>query len=77
MAAKSKTDKKKSKVTAADLRAMSLEELQKKLGEEQETLMRDRFRHAAAALENTAQLKTRRRLIARIETVINEKDRRA
>lgn len=55
------------------LRAMSVEDLQKKLAEDKEHLMRDRFRHATAALENTASLKTSRRLIARVETILREK----
>lgn len=57
----------------AELRAMNVDELQKKLAESREQLMRDRFSHAAASLENTAQLKKTRRQIARIETVLNEK----
>lgn len=69
--------KKKGKLNArkitAGLRAMDIASLEKKLVEEQEKLMQDRFRHATAALEDTALLKTTRRQIARIETVINEK----
>lgn len=62
----------KRRITAG-LRGLDIGELEKKLAEEQENLMRDRFRHATAALEDTALLKTTRRQIARIETVINEK----
>ncbi len=61
------------KVETEDLRAMSMEELQKKLAEEREKLMRERFEHASAALENTSLLKKSRRQIARILTIINEK----
>lgn len=60
------------KLTAA-LRALSVEDLAKKLAEEQEKLMRDRFSHATAALENTSLLRKTRRQIARIETVLKEK----
>lgn len=56
-----------------ELRALEIDDLKKKLGELQDQLMRDRFRHATAALENTALLKTTRRQIARIETVLQEK----
>lgn len=62
------------KITAG-LRALDAAELEKRLAEEREKLMRDRFAHAAATLENTASLKTTRRQIARLETVINEKKR--
>lgn len=57
----------------AELRNLDIAELQKKLGEEKEKLMRDRFRHATANLEDTASLKTTRRQIARIETVLKQK----
>ncbi len=60
------------RITAA-LRAKSVEELKKELSETQEKLQQDRFRHATASLEDTALLKTTRRQIARIETVLNEK----
>lgn len=56
-----------------ELRALSVEELRKQLTEKQEQLMQDRFRHATAALENTSLLKSTRRQIARIETVLREK----
>lgn len=62
-----------SRKLTAELRALGAEELEKKLAEQQEQLMRDRFSHATAALENTALLKKTRRQIARIETVLNEK----
>lgn len=57
----------------ASLRKLDVPELQKKLTEEQEKLMRDRFSHATAALTDTASLRTTRRQIARIATVITEK----
>lgn len=70
-------DAKKGKLNArkitASLRGLDLSELEKRLAEEQEKLMQDRFRHATANLENTASLKTTRRQIARLETVITEK----
>ena len=61
------------KTECAELRALTLPDLQKKLEEEREKLMRDRFEHATATLENTALLPTRRRRIARIQTIMNEK----
>lgn len=60
------------RLTAA-LRALNVDELQKKLSEEREKLMQDRFKQATATLENTSLLKSTRRQIARMETVLNEK----
>ena len=36
--------------------------------------MTARFKHATAQLEKTSELKATRRLVARISTVLNEKD---
>ena len=73
MAAK-KTEKKANVLKAADLRKLSAEELRSKLAEEREALMTARFKHATAQLEKTSELKATRRLVARIFTVLNEKD---
>ena len=75
MAAKKKTDKSVRPATA-DLRAMSVEELRGKLVEQREELMTVRFKHAAAQLEKTSELKAMRKQVARIETVLNEKEQR-
>ena len=76
MAAKKKTDKSVRPATA-DLRAMSVEELRGKLVEQRQELMTVRFKHAAAQLEKTSELKAMRKHVARIETVLNEKEQRA
>ena len=76
MARTGSAHKKKKLPDAAELRNMSLQELRKSLYTRQEELMRARFSHASATLENTAELKSMRRLIARIETVIHEKELR-
>lgn len=77
MAAGSKSDKKKNKqLSAKDLRALSLEDLQKNLINKKEELMRARFKHASATLEDTAELKTMRRQIGRIQTILHEKEQR-
>ena len=73
MAAK-KIEKKANVLKAADLRKLSAEELRSKLAEEREALMTARFKHATAQLEKTSELKATRRLVARISTVLNEKD---
>ncbi len=54
----------------AELRKLDYSELQKKLAESKEKLMRCRFEHATSTLENTAMLKTLRQEIARIETIM-------
>ncbi|WP_308620601.1 50S ribosomal protein L29 [uncultured Desulfovibrio sp.] len=75
MAARKKGDK--VAVDVAELRGMDAAQLRAKLAEEREELMRARFRHAAAALEKTSELKARRRQVARIATILNEKEQRA
>ena len=76
MAAKKKTEK-SVRPAAADLRAMSVEELRGQLVEQRQELMNARFKHAAAQLEKTSELKVMRKQVARIETVLNEKEQRA
>ena len=76
MAAKKKIEK-SVRPAAADLRAMSVEELRGKLVEQRQELMYARFKHAAAQLEKTSELKAMRKHVARIETVLNEKEQRA
>ncbi|WP_417292070.1 50S ribosomal protein L29 [Desulfovibrio porci] len=56
---------------------MSAEELRGKLAEQRQELMNARFKHAAAQLEKTSELKAMRKQVARIETVLNEKEQRA
>ena len=73
MAAK-KTDNKAEMPKAADLRKLSAEELRAKLAEQREALMTARFKHATAQLEKTSELKATRRLVARISTVLTEKE---
>lgn len=58
---------------AATLRDMSVDELQRKLAELRESLFNLKFQHATGQLENTAQLKRHKRDIARVLTVLHEK----
>lgn len=76
MAAKKKNDKAVRSV-AKDLREMSVEDLRGKLAEQRQELMNARFKHATAQLEKTSELKAMRKQVARIETVLNEKEQRA
>ena len=75
MAARKKGDKEVRDV--AELRALDAAQLRARLAQEREELMRARFSHAAAALEKTSELKARRRQVARIATILNEKEQRA
>ncbi|MGH1563616.1 50S ribosomal protein L29 [Mumia sp. DW29H23] len=60
--------------TAADLRALSAEDLAAKLGEAKEELFNLRFQAATGQLENNARLRTVRKDIARIYTVVRERE---
>ena len=69
-----KKNEKAAMATAAELRDMSVEELRAKLAEQREELMTPRFKHATAQLEKTSELKAMRRQVARISTVLTEKE---
>jgi len=58
---------------ASDLRAMSDEELEQKLGESRQELFKIRFQAATGALESSARLRHAKREIARILTIKNER----
>jgi large subunit ribosomal protein L29 len=60
--------------TAAELRALDAESLEDKLKEAKEELFNLRFQNATGQLDNTARLKTVRREIARIYTVVRERE---
>ena len=75
--AATKSPKKTSFPSVQDLRALSVEELNAKLLEQREALMNARFKHATAQLERTSDLKAMRRQIARMETILTEKQQMA
>ena len=58
----------------SELRALSLEELNKKLIVEKENLEKLIFSHAATPIENPMKIKVARRFVAKIKTEINNKD---
>ncbi len=60
---------------ATDLAQMTVEELTAKLAEVEEEQFRIRFRTATEAVENPIQFRTRRRDIARIKTMLTQKER--
>ena len=62
---------------AAELREMSNAELTKKLAELKEELFNLRFQHAINQLDNPLRLNIVRKDIARIKTIIKEKEKLA
>jgi large subunit ribosomal protein L29 len=59
---------------ASDLRELTDEELKSLLKESQETLSNQRFQHSLSQLQDTAYLRTIRRDIARLKTLIKERN---
>ena len=60
---------------AAEVRELDIDELQRRVAETRRELFNLRFQHATGQLENTGQLKEVRRNIARLLTVLNQKQR--
>ena len=58
-----------------ELRELSIEELQQKRADFREDLFRLRMRKAVAQLESPIRLRQLRRDIARIETILRERER--
>lgn len=59
---------------ASELKKLSLEELKEKLAEERDALLRLKMAHAIAPIENPMRLREARKVIARIQTVIRQKE---
>ncbi|MGJ9421972.1 50S ribosomal protein L29 [Aeromicrobium sp. CF3.5] len=60
--------------TAAELRAIDASSLEEKLRESKEELFNLRFQNATGQLDNTARLRAVRKDIARIYTVMSERE---
>jgi large subunit ribosomal protein L29 len=58
-----------------DLRELGNEELQRLLNETHETLAKQKFQHALSQLHDNAYLKILKKDIARMKTIINERQR--
>jgi large subunit ribosomal protein L29 len=58
-----------------ELRALSTEELAKKENELREEVMRYRLKLSTGELEDTAKIRTARKDIARIKTILTERER--
>jgi len=59
---------------AADIRALSIEEVQERIREETEQLSELKFRHAIAQIENPMLLREKRRFLARLTTILKERE---
>lgn len=60
---------------ASEMRDLNLEELRRRLDEARESFFRLRFQSATGQLKNTAQLRMARREIARLSTIVRERER--
>lgn len=58
---------------AAEIREMTDDEIRQRIDEIREELFRLRFRSATQALENTALIRTLRRDLARLLTIVGER----
>lgn len=61
-------------MNSTDLRGKSVEELEALSGEFRRRLFELRFKHHTGLLSDTAELKVARRTIARIETILRERE---
>lgn len=59
---------------AKEIRELSTEELEERIREEQEQLHQLNFQHAIAHLENPMILRQKRRFIARLKTIVRERE---
>jgi large subunit ribosomal protein L29 len=62
-------------VNVAEVRELDVEELQQRVAQTRRELFNLRFQHATGQLENTGQLTEVRKNIARLLTVLNQKQR--
>ncbi|MCF7687878.1 MAG: 50S ribosomal protein L29 [Cephaloticoccus sp.] len=64
-------------MTSKEIRELSLVEITTKLRETSEQLLQLRLRKQTGQVEKTHELRTLRKDIARLETILNEKNRQA
>jgi large subunit ribosomal protein L29 len=63
------------KVAKESLHELSVKELEARLSESQEKSFRLKFQHASNPLKNPMEIRTARRAIARIRTVLKQKEK--
>ena len=61
--------------TAKEMRQLSLDELKKRVTDLKETLFNQRIKHRTGTLESSAEIGKNRRALARVLTVLSEKER--
>ena len=59
---------------AAELRELSIEDLKEKLAQESRTLNSLVLNHAVSPIENPTVIKSNRRLVARLKTILKQKE---
>lgn len=59
---------------AKDIRELTDKEIVAKIKEEQELLTKMRFNHAVSAIENPAKIRHTKRTIARLNTILTERN---
>ena len=62
-------------MNATEIRSLTTPEIEDRLNEAREELMRLRFRQATGEITDTSQLRLTSRTIARISTILNERER--
>ena len=58
----------------SELQSLTVEELRQKLDAEKEGMTKLKFAHAISPIENPMKIRQSRKLIARIETVLKQKE---
>ena len=58
----------------SELQSLTLEELRQRLEAEKESLTKLKFAHAISPIENPMKIKESRKLVARIETILRQKE---
>ena len=58
----------------SELKSLTLEELRQKLDAEKESLTKLKFAHAISPTENPMKIKETKKLIARIKTILKQKE---
>jgi large subunit ribosomal protein L29 len=58
---------------STEIRELNNEEILVRIREEEDTLTRINFNHAISAVENPLKIRTARKTIARLKTILNER----
>ncbi|MBS1491096.1 MAG: 50S ribosomal protein L29 [Bacteroidetes bacterium] len=59
----------------AEIKGLTIAELQDKIGSEKENLRKMKFAHHVSAIENPMRIKETRKLVARLKTELTAKER--